>query len=118
MVGMLRNKILLEQGNNRILRWSLWLDKFNFYIDYKMGKYNCLGDLLTREAALKEIKMFSCSSASTSSVPPSALEGFQLVLICKYCHMPFFFNVSYIGSMRVLHMNTSMENGLIVAIVM
>ena len=61
MVGIIRNKGLLEQGNNRILRWSLWLDRFDFEIEYKKVKDNCLLDLLTREATLKEIKMFSCS---------------------------------------------------------
>jgi hypothetical protein len=30
MQGMLSNQRLLEQGNNRILRWSLWLDAFDF----------------------------------------------------------------------------------------
>jgi hypothetical protein len=41
----------LEQGNNRILRWSLWLDRFDFEIHYKPGKDNCVADLLIREAA-------------------------------------------------------------------
>jgi hypothetical protein len=51
MKGMLSNQRLLEQGNNRILRWSLWLDGFDFEIQYKPGKDNCVADLLTREAA-------------------------------------------------------------------
>jgi hypothetical protein len=51
MKGMLSNQRLLEQGNNRILRWSLWLDGFDFEIHYKPGKDNCVADLLTREAA-------------------------------------------------------------------
>ena len=76
MVGMLRNKILLEQGNNRILRWSLWLDGFDFEIEYKNGKDNFLPNFLTREETPKEINMFSCPSSSTSSSPPPTLEGF------------------------------------------
>ena len=51
MKGMLSNQRLLEQGNNRILRWSLWLDEFDFEIHYKPGKDNYVVDLLTREVA-------------------------------------------------------------------
>jgi hypothetical protein len=50
--GMLFNQCLLEQGNTRTLRWSLWLDGFDFEIHYKPGKDNCIADLLMREAAL------------------------------------------------------------------
>lgn len=38
MKGMLTNHKLLEQGNNRVLRWSLWLDGYDFTIEYKPGK--------------------------------------------------------------------------------
>jgi len=48
MKGMLSNHILLKQGNNRVLRWSLWLDGYDFDIEYKPGKDNCIVDLLTR----------------------------------------------------------------------
>lgn len=51
MKGMLSNQRLLEQDNNRVLRWSLWLDGFDFEIQYKPGKDNCIADLLTRETA-------------------------------------------------------------------
>ena len=51
MKGMLSNKRLLEQGNNRVLRWSIWLEGYDFDIEYKPGKENCLADLLTREAS-------------------------------------------------------------------
>jgi hypothetical protein len=54
MKGMLTNQRLLEQGNNRILRWSLWLEGYDFDIEYKPGKENCIADLLTREASPKE----------------------------------------------------------------
>jgi hypothetical protein len=54
MKGMLSNHRLLEQGNNRILRWSLWLEGYDFEIEYKPGKENCLADLLTREASPKD----------------------------------------------------------------
>lgn len=91
MVGMIRNKILLEQGNNRILIWSLLLDCFKFEIEYRKGKENYLANFLTREAARKEIKMFSYSSTSTSSTPPPTPEGFQLVLLYKYFHMSYCF---------------------------
>ena len=47
---MLTNQRLLEQGNKRILRWSLWIDGFDFDIHYKPGKENYIADLLTREA--------------------------------------------------------------------
>jgi hypothetical protein len=40
-----------KDDNNRILRWSLWLDGFDFDIHYKSRKENCIADLLTREAA-------------------------------------------------------------------
>jgi hypothetical protein len=58
MKGMLSNHRLLEQGNNKILRWSLWLEGYDFDIEYKPGKENCIADLLTREASpiTKEIK--------------------------------------------------------------
>lgn len=51
MKGMLTNRRLLEQGNNRVLHWSLWLDGYDFDIEYKPGKENCLVDLLTREVS-------------------------------------------------------------------
>jgi hypothetical protein len=54
MKGMLTNQRLLEQGNNRILRWSLWLEGYDFDIEYKPGKENCIADLLTREASPKK----------------------------------------------------------------
>jgi len=57
MKGMLSIHMLLEQGNKRVLRWSLWLDRYDFNIEYKPGKDNCIADLLTREAATrKDIK--------------------------------------------------------------
>jgi hypothetical protein len=50
MKGMLTNHKLLEQGNNRVLRWSLWLDGYDFDIEYKPGKENCIADLLTQRS--------------------------------------------------------------------
>jgi hypothetical protein len=32
MAGMLKNQRLLEKGNNRILRWTLWIDGYDFEI--------------------------------------------------------------------------------------
>jgi hypothetical protein len=46
MKGMLSNNKFLEQGNKRVLRWSLWLDGYDFDIEYKPGKDNCIVDLL------------------------------------------------------------------------
>ena len=56
MKGMLTNQRLLEEGNNRVLIWSLWMDGFDFDIHYKPGKDNSIVDLLTREAKDKTIK--------------------------------------------------------------
>jgi hypothetical protein len=56
MKGMLSNHILLEQGNNRVLRWSLWLDGYDFNIEYKPGKIIVLQIYLTREASSESIQ--------------------------------------------------------------
>jgi hypothetical protein len=50
MKGMLSKHKLLEQGNNIVLRWSLWLDGYDFEIEYKPSKDNCLANIITREA--------------------------------------------------------------------
>jgi hypothetical protein len=87
MKGMLSNQSLLEQGNNRVLRWSLWLDGFDFEIHYKPGKDNCIADLLTREAKekIKQLNGFillehkGCSSTRIQ-MDPSVCNN------CKYCY--------------------------------
>jgi ribosomal protein S7 len=76
MKGMLKNHRLLEQGNNRVLRWSLWLDGYDFVIIYKLGKKNCVADLLTKEGKdilqqstrMPEIKMFHKALSSSKPV--------------------------------------------------
>jgi hypothetical protein len=90
MKGMLSNHIFLEQGNNIVLCWSLWLDGYDFDIEYKPRKDNCIIDLLTREAHLakhqtKEINMFARSIGSSSMPPHPTPEGFHWVLVCKNC---------------------------------
>ena len=75
MKGMLSNKKLLEKGSNRVMRWAIWLDGYDFDIVYKSGKENYLADMMTREGAtdIKEIKMFRMErrdGASSSSQPP------------------------------------------------
>jgi hypothetical protein len=93
MKGMLSNQQLLEQGNNIILRWSLWLDGFDFDTQYKPRKVNYIADLLTREAApapqvVREIKMM----ASSSQLIPTAPIGFKWVLLCDHCRYCYCFD--------------------------
>lgn len=38
MASMLQNESLLEQGNNRIFKWILWIDGYNIDINYKPRK--------------------------------------------------------------------------------
>jgi hypothetical protein len=71
MKGILSNQILLDQGNNIVLHWSLWPTVYDFDIEYKLGKDNCITNLLTREAhpskhQTKETKMFARSIGSSS----------------------------------------------------
>jgi hypothetical protein len=82
MKGMLSIHMLLEQGNKRVLRWSLWLDRYDFNIEYKPGKDNCIADLLTREAHLnsvpiREIKMITRLRGSSSQPPHPTPEEFH-----------------------------------------
>jgi hypothetical protein len=58
MKGMLSNHKLLEQRNTKLLRWSLWLDGYEFEIEYKQGKDNCIADLLTRKE--KDLAQGNC----------------------------------------------------------
>jgi hypothetical protein len=90
MKGMLSNHIFLEQGNNKVLRWSSWLDGHDFDIEYKPGKYNCIVDLLTREAhrakhQTKDTNMFTICIGSSNRPPHPTPEGFHWVLVCKSC---------------------------------
>jgi hypothetical protein len=90
MKGMLSNQRLLEQGNNIVLSLELMVDGYDFDIEYKLGKDNCIVDLLTREAhpskhQTKEIKMFARSIGSSSMPPNPTPEGFHWVLVCKNC---------------------------------
>lgn len=79
MKGMLSNKRLLEQGNSRILRWTLWFDGFDFDIIYESGKEICLADMLTREGNIKDIKVFEKGESSKS-----VRTNFQIEL-CSNC---------------------------------
>lgn len=76
---------MLEQANHRILRWSLRLDGYDFDIEYKVGKYNYVVDLLTCEVLkIKDIKVMTredCVTYAQSEAP----HGFCLVLICESC---------------------------------
>ena len=57
--GTMLNKNLIEQENVGVLRWSIWIQGFDFNIVYKVFKENSLVDILTREGTLShDIKVF------------------------------------------------------------
>ena len=80
---MLSNTRLLEQGNSRIIRWALWLEGFDFYIVYKVGKENYLRELLTREGEKSnnplELRKFEIGESSLSREK-------TIVNLCSSCH--------------------------------
>lgn len=78
------------------------MDGFDFNIEYKEGKDNCVADLLTKEEKYyghhsPKIKIFSCitfdeSSSFVSSFrnPPLAPPEYRWVHVCnKYFHVEF-----------------------------
>jgi hypothetical protein len=56
---MLKSEKLLTESHSRIQNWIIWLDNFDFIVQYKPGLLNCLDDLLTRESKTADLAMFS-----------------------------------------------------------
>lgn len=65
MPGIFKNENLMAKNNSRILKWFVWLQNFDFDIEYKPGYLNCLVDMLTREFQdPPSISMFSKGESS------------------------------------------------------
>lgn len=50
MSGMIKENCEPIDNNVCIMRWVVWLDKYDFAIEHKPGYLNCVEDLRTCEA--------------------------------------------------------------------
>jgi hypothetical protein len=106
MKGMLHNHWLLEQGNSQVLRCALWLDGFDFDIIYKYGSENYLVNMLSREGACKDLKMFSYKgsrSNTSSSTYPITICSNCFVHLCWECFSQFLHNLIPKLQQKILH---------------
>ena len=76
--GIFKNENIKAKNSSRILKWFLWLQKFDFEIVYKQGYLNCVVDMLTREGLQEKpnLNMF-ISGASRSSIKKCKLYIFK-----------------------------------------
>jgi hypothetical protein len=89
----------------------LFLDGYDFDIIYKLGKENCVADLLTKEGkyilqqsiGIPEIKMFHKASSSSKHVEPTP-KGLKWILVCGHCKYFYCFDciVSHINSSQFI----------------
>ena len=62
MPCIFKNENLIAKKNPWILKWFVWLQNFDFEIEYKPGYLNYLVDMLSREQESPFLGMFSVGS--------------------------------------------------------
>jgi hypothetical protein len=66
---MLKSEKILTDSHTRIQKWVVWLENFDFDVEYKPGYLNCLANMLTREAEQPVLAMMSAGPSNKGKSP-------------------------------------------------